>query len=169
MFLGFWPNEELIDQLYAIQSVYAQMGRAVLPENFHITLLFLGNVSNQGVDNLRHGLSSLRVQPFTVQLDRFGYFDKTKIFWIGPTHVPTQMSDLFRHVRQHAQRCGVRHLTKKYTPHATLLRQCEGLSTQPIKRAIEWPIDEFHLIESRMEPEGAHYYTVDTFALMKHR
>lgn len=169
MFLGFWPNEEQIDQLYAIQSVYAQMGRAVLPENFHITLLFLGNVSNQGVDNLRHGLSSLRVQPFTVQLDRFGYFDKTKIFWIGPTHVPTQMSDLFRYVRQHAQRCDIRHLTKKYTPHATLLRQCEGLSTQPIKQAIEWPIDEFHLIESRMEPEGAHYFTVDTFALMKHR
>jgi len=168
MFLGFWPNEEQIDQLCAIQSAYVQMGREVPPENLHITLLFLGSVSNQVVDTLRHSLSDLRIQPFSVQLDRFGYFDKTKTFWIGPTHVPRQMSDLFKHVRLQAQRCDVRHLTKKYIPHATLLRQCERLSTEPIKRAIEWPIDEFHLIESRMEPEGAHYFTVDTFALMKH-
>lgn len=168
MFLGFWPNEEQIDQLYAFQSEYAQMGREVPPENFHITLLFLGNVSNNAIEMLRHSLCDLMIQPFTIRLDRFGYFAKTKIFWIGPSSVPTPMNDLFKHVRQQAQRCNVRHLTKKYVPHATLLRQCEGLSTQPIEQAIDWPINEFHLIESRMEPEGAHYFTVDTFTLMKH-
>lgn len=168
MFLGLWPNEEQIDQLYAVQSAYTQMGREVPPENFHITLLFLGNISNSTVESLRHGLSDLMIQPFSVRLDRLGYFDKTKIFWIGPTHVPEQMNVLFKNVRQQAQRCEIRHLTKKYVPHTTLLRQCEGLSTDPILHPIDWYVDEFHLIESRMEPEGAQYYTVDTFPLMNH-
>ena len=168
MFLAMWPNEQQIEQLHSLQSAYSGMGREVSPENFHITLLFLGNVSNHIVDCLSDSISDLMINPFAVRLDRLGYFDKTKIFWIGPSQVPNEMEHLFKTVRQQAQRCGITQLNKKYVPHVTLLRKCDGLCSNSDFTPIDWQIDEFHLVESRMERDSAHYYTVDSFPLMNH-
>lgn len=168
MFLAMWPDEYQIEQLHILQSAYAGMGREVAPENFHITLLFLGNVSYQTIDCLRDSISNLRLNPFAMRLDRLGYFDKTKIFWLGPSQVPSELEYLFKTVRQQAQRCGITQLNKKYVPHVTLLRKCDGLYSDPDFTPIDWQIDEFHLVESRMERDSAHYYTLDSFPLMNH-
>lgn len=168
MFVAMWPNEDQIEQLHRLQSAYTGMGREVAPENFHITLLFLGNVSRQTENCLSDGINDLIVNPFQVCLDRLGYFDKAKLFWIGPSQVPQEMEYLFKAVRQLAQRCGIGQLNKKYIPHVTLLRKCDGLYSNPDFAPINWHIDEIHLVESRMERTSAQYYTVNSFPLMNH-
>ena len=167
MFFAIWPNEAQIDQLYSIQSDYVAWGREVLPENFHITLLFLGNISDAVTDCLAQSMQTVLASPFKVQLDRLGYFEKTKIFWVGPTTIPQELESLFKGVRNCAQRCGISKLSKRYTPHVTLLRKSEVPVSNPNFMPIEWPVNEFHLVESRTDRDGARYYTVDSFPLTK--
>lgn len=166
MFLAIWPNEQQVDQLYAVQNQYAGCGREVIPENFHITLLFLGDVTATITECLSLSLQQTVVAPFQLRLDRLGYFSKTRIFWVGPNEVPTELETLFKGLRNCAQRCGISKLSKRYTPHVSLLRKCEVPASNPDFQPIDWQVDEFHLVESRMDRDGARYYAVESFPLV---
>lgn len=163
MFLAMWPNEAQVEKLYELQSGYLQWGREVPPENFHITLLFLGDITYQVVDCISQGLKELIVQPFNLQLDRLGYFEKKQIFWVGPSLVPTELESLFKSARNCVQQCGISKISKRYTPHVSLLRKCEVPISNPDFAPIGMQIDEFHLIESRLDRDRARYFVVESF------
>ena len=165
LFLAFWPNENQLEKLHELQCDYAGWGREVLPENFHVTLLFLGNISNNVADCLIQNIHDLSMPPFHMTLDRLGYFDKTKIFWVGPTHVPHELESLYKSVRNCAQNCGISKLSKRYTPHVSLLRHSEIPTSKPDLTPIEWEVKEFFLVESRLDKDRARYYTRDSFSL----
>jgi 2'-5' RNA ligase len=166
LFLAFWPNEQQLERLHELQCEYAGWGREVLPENFHVTLLFLGNTSYDMTDCFVQSLQDISVQPFRIKLDRLGYFDKTKIFWVGPTHVPHELESLYKSVRNCAQYCGISKLSKRYIPHVSLLRNCQIPVSNPDFSPIEWEVEEFHLVESRLDKDGARYYTLGSFPLV---
>ena len=166
LFLAFWPNEQQLEKLHELQCDYVGWGREVLPENFHVTLLFLGNISYDVTDCFVQHLHDISVQPFRMKLDRLGYFDKTKIFWVGPTNVPQELESLYKSVRNCAQYCGISKLSKRYVPHVSLLRNSEIPISNPDFVPIEWQVDEFHLVESRLDKDGARYYTLDSFRLV---
>ena len=163
LFLAFWPNEQQLKELHELQRNYVGWGREVLPENFHVTLLFLGNISHDVTECLVQNLQHIVVQPCHMRLDRFGHFDKTKIFWVGPSDVPQELESLYKSVRNCAQSCGISKLSKRYVPHVSLLRNSQIPISNPDFPPIEWTVDEFHLVESRLNKDGAHYYTLDSF------
>lgn len=166
LFLVIWPNEVQLEKLHELQCDYLGWGREVLPENFHITLLFLGNISYEMTDCLTQGVQAISIQPFHVRLDRLGYFDKTKIFWVGPSSVPQQLESLYKSVRNCAQQCGISNLSKRYVPHVSLLRNSQIPTSNPDFAPIDWQVEEFHLAESRLERDGARYYTIENFPLV---
>ena len=165
--MAFWPGQTQLEQLLAIQQEYAPWGREILPENLHITLLFLGNVTPEVADCLAQEMNNVSAPRFSVQLDRLGYFEKTRIFWVGPSVVPQELEKLFKDARNCAQRCGISKLSKRYTPHVTLLRNSDVPVSDPNFTPIDWHINEFHLVESRTDRHGARYYTLDSFPLKK--
>lgn len=167
MFLALWPNDQQVDQLFSMQCQYAGMGREVLPENFHITLLFLGQITHETVSCLSQAVQNMPAQSFSIQLNQLGYFSKTKIFWVGPTTIPAELENLFKDLRNRAQRCGISKLSKRYTPHVTLLRKCDIPVTDPEFAPIDWQVEEFHLVESRIDRNGARYYAVESYPLSK--
>jgi len=163
LFLAIWPEEEQIDQLYELQGKYTAWGRQVIPENFHVTLLFLGEVEEDAFQCLIQNISSVTFEPFRISLEKLGYFDKTKIFWVGPKETPTELESLFKKLRNCAFRCGFSKLTKRYVPHVTLLRKAQVPLTDPSFASIEWQVNNFHLVESHMDSDSAHYVTIESF------
>ena len=73
---------------------------------------FLNLADKKGIQLKMSGLRE--VEPF--------YFDKTKIFWVGPSSVPQELESLYKSVRNCAQSCGISKLSKRYVPHVALLR-----------------------------------------------
>jgi len=48
----------------------------------------------------------------------------------------------------------------------SLLRNCEVPVSNPNFSPIEWEVEEFHLVESRLDKDRARYYTVESFPLV---
>ncbi len=166
LFLAIWPNEQQIEKLLELQSSYVGRGREVLPENFHVTLLFIGNTPYELTDCIVQNLQDISVQPFHMKLDRLGYFDKTKIFWVGPTDTPSELESLYKSVRNCVQYCGISPLSKRYVAHVSLLRNSQIPISNPDFTPIEWQVEEFHLVESRLDKDGARYYSLSSFPLV---
>ncbi|MEM7304830.1 MAG: 2'-5' RNA ligase family protein, partial [Pseudomonadota bacterium] len=66
MFLAIWPNDNQVESLQNLQSGYLHWGKEVPPENFHITLLFLGDISYQVAECISQNIQEVMVQPFKV-------------------------------------------------------------------------------------------------------
>ncbi|MDG0996331.1 MAG: RNA 2',3'-cyclic phosphodiesterase [Gammaproteobacteria bacterium] len=168
MFLTVWPNEVQVEQLYQLQGDYIGCGKEVSPENLHMTLLFMGDMRDDEVDCLIQAAQNLVVRPFIIHLDRLGYFPKKKIFYVAPSTVPDELTQLQRRLRSCAQHCGVQQLSKKYLPHVSLQRNSEIPLSNPSFSPIEWEIDEFHLVESRLDRRAVLYNSIESFSLINH-
>src|SRR4030067_1435014 len=76
----------------ALQQRLAQAAEALLPraagrrvraENLHCTLVFLGAVETAQRLCLEDAASLVRAEPFTLMLDRLGYFRRPQVAWLG--------------------------------------------------------------------------------------
>ena len=141
---------------------------AVAPENLHMTLLFLGNLTQAQCDNLILATTAARLgaqlSPFSVTLCRSGLFPSAKVAWLGPATTPEPLTRLEQQLRALVSELGLAVEPRPYRPHITLLRKASSPTNQDLATAfapppapLTLPVNEFALYESRSTPDGVRY------------
>ena len=146
------------------------VGRPVTAGNFHITLAFLGNISEQKLERLcletDELLSRGTLEAGTVQLDQLGYWHKTGIFWLGPSAYPPTLEKLASALQSRGVAVGARRKRSHYSPHITLFRGCQEPPPAPAQDPnFNWSYDSFTLFESRMSGRGVSYHPLAEWKL----
>lgn len=108
-------------------------GNFTLRDNFHITLVFLGETDNAAA--VRRAMHSVSVSPFTLQIGGSGVFHRggKDLYWTGVRQnasLQQVYSELFDALRAN----GFRLEQRRYTPHLTLGREVvlrQGVATIP--------------------------------------
>jgi 2'-5' RNA ligase len=102
-------------------------GRAVPPENFHLTLCFFGERPGDVAEELHAALSAVEAPRFDLWLDGVGAFGGAKPTAIYAAVRPEPALDrLQAKVAQAARRAGVEVEGRKFTSHVTLARYGAG-------------------------------------------
>ena len=98
-------------------------GRAVAPENFHVTLVFLGEHPEPVVEDLHHALEDVKAPGFQLSLSGVGVFGGgiPRLLYAAVEPEPA-LSHLRRKVARAAREAGMEVPSKKFTPHVTLAR-----------------------------------------------
>jgi len=103
--------------------------RWVAPENYHVTLRFIGELPGYRAEEVDLALASLRAPGFTVQLKGVGTFEKggrVNSLWVGVERNP-QLDHLQTKIETALQRAGFDRERRRFTPHVTLARiTCSG-------------------------------------------
>lgn len=156
---------ELLDYSYPLQAQLARSPlRWVQPENFHITLAFLGDIHQAELNKLESMAERVAETffPVDLQLSRLTWLpspDKPKALVVEPLEQPELMklqSQLVRSIRDR----GFPVDNRRYRPHLTLARCQKGVGAVPldsISLNIETPMDEIVLYASQLTPAGAQY------------
>lgn len=102
----------------------------VFPQDYHITLHFLGGISSEQLDGINHVLPGFLKSrsPFELRVTHYGIFGETKaprVFWAGLEQVPA-MYDLQEKMGEALSGVGVEIERRPYSPHITLARRWEG-------------------------------------------
>lgn len=184
LFVALRPPPEVRRALAAIQSGI-EGARWQTENQLHLTLAFLGEVDRHGLDAAEQALATIVAPPLDLTLTQFGTFDTPRpgrigTLWLGveetrrPGHVPGPLSDLARAIRTALRRAGLAPEARSFRPHITLARfGASGaprerlrpfLTHTPAPRA-RWQATGFHLVESTLGREGAHYAPVASYAL----
>lgn len=167
LFFALWPNEPVREQidLLARQHVHKN-GKRTRRENHHITLVFLGSVEAERRACLEESASGVVAAPFELALDRFGYWMRPRILWLGASHMPAALLDLVAQLNTGMQACGLSPETRPFQAHVTLARKLSrGPSSSPQVATVLWPISTFCLIESLLTPEGSRYQVLREWPL----
>jgi 2'-5' RNA ligase len=183
LFFALWPDAALQQSLAATtQSVVAAAGgRPVSPENFHVTLAFLGSVPEARISDVAAigvDVASQVTQPRVgVTLAAIEYWKKPKVVvaTAGPATGSAPLADILARALESrlveagfipdpesSGPVGV-HETREFCPHVTLARKVahpiRPISIQPVL----WCFNGFALVDSRTGAKGSVYTVLRTF------
>ena len=165
LFFALCPAPQTRKQIAAFLRHNPAPGRPVPPENWHMTLLFVGHVPpSQGQALCQLPLPGLP-SPFVIRLDRCGWWPRPKVGWLAPARPPAELMALHRLVREQVAALGIPLEARPYRPHVTVWKKLSQPWTCAQKPAIDWPVKRLHLLRSFLHPEGPEYRVLASWPL----
>jgi 2'-5' RNA ligase len=145
-------------------------------EGIHLTLKFLGEISEPQVKQVTAALAPLgNFSRFKVEVKGFGCFPdarRPRVFWAGVA-APPDLARLATGVEDAMAPLGFEREQRTYNPHLTLARFNNPRPQPRLQEAIamqagvslgQFEASEFFLFESRLSPGGAEYRKVARFS-----
>lgn len=97
--------------------------RWIDPENYHVTLRFIGDIDDRMADEVADALDRIRRRSFEVRIDGLGSFGNGKPHSIwGRVEPLRELHELQGEQERILQRLGFSGERRKYIPHVTLAR-----------------------------------------------
>ncbi len=182
LFLAVEPDDEtksLLAQMLAVafDDEWPLPGRLSPPDNWHITVRFLGSVDELTVDRLMAGLDEARTTepgwpdgPPSITLNGIGAFpraERATVLWVGVES--ESLIGLAGAVEELVTAIGVEPEERPYRPHLTLSRVRPPLDLADLV-AVDWgrlrfTADRLTLFESKHGPDGVRYQPIEWFEL----
>lgn len=113
------------------------------PQDYHITLAFLGDLDMKQAEIVRQTLStaSLACRPFELETDQWGSFglsQKPSILWAGVKR-STELDRLHKEVWKTIAPLGFEPERRPFRPHITVARRSKGTTAQEIVEEQNYP------------------------------
>jgi 2'-5' RNA ligase len=140
--------------------------RWIDPENYHLTLRFIGDIDDALAHDIAGLLGRVRRTPFELRLDGLSSFGGRKPRALVATATPiAPLMELQAEHERILQRLGLEPEGRKYTPHVTLARLRDSSSRQVADylsarghyRSASFPVSRFVLFSSRASVGGGPY------------
>lgn len=174
-FLGIALPEEITFELMLVQQALP-LGGVVSREAMHLTLLFLGNQTEDGLEDLHHSLTALHAPRLMLSLSGLGVFGgaKPRLAYAGLAPSPDLIA-LQARVARAARMAGIELERRRYTPHVTLARMNPArVDRARLETAIAahagfatagFEVTEYHLYSSHLHRDGAQYEVLASYRL----
>ncbi len=134
-------------------------------DNIHLTLHYIGPVSEEDMECLIDAAKEVEGSPFKLGLDRLGYFKRPKVLWLGCEETPAGYIELLEQLAEKIADCGFKMDERENRPHVTLRRKVPRPKEYADIKTIEWEVDQFVLVESVSIKGGVSYQVVNSYPL----
>lgn len=147
--------------------------RWVPTRNIHLTIKFLGNVSESNLEVLKNTLQrEISSNPsFEISVGRFGAFpsvNRPRVLWVG-MEAPSPLFTIQAGIESLTARLGYPKEAKLFSPHLTLARVARNASPQEVRFISQmisgyevgflgaFRVGEIHIFRSDLQRNGAVY------------
>jgi 2'-5' RNA ligase len=150
--------------------------RWIPPENIHLTLSFLGNISDQDIPNIIQSIENcITSKIFKIIIESTGVFPSAnfpKTLWIGIGKGADELTLLQKEIERSVRKFKGIYRREKFMPHITIARirrSRRKIDVLPflntVYSPIELDINSICFYESILLPEGAQYMVLTEFPL----
>jgi 2'-5' RNA ligase len=173
-FVAVFPPPEVRKTLFqAAQNLPTSRDfHLVGQEKIHLTLKFLGDITEDDLDRLKQALQPIRGRhdPFEVSTSGFGAFPserKARILWAGIEEGKEHLRNLAADVENLLEPADFERETRQYVPHLTLARtraRRTALETSEIPPpTLRFTVSRVDLVESAPGKHGVNYSILATY------
>ncbi|MFN4284269.1 MAG: RNA 2',3'-cyclic phosphodiesterase [Alphaproteobacteria bacterium] len=166
LFVAIELPEELRERLALMQGGVPG-ANWVDPDNFHVTLRFIGETAESAIADIDETLARIVAKPFDLSLagmDTFARGREPTSLWVGVERAEPLMS-LQKRIDQALTRAGFPTDEKRYTPHVTLARLQRApearlagfIAEHNLFRAEPFRVERFTLFSSQLGSAGPVY------------
>ncbi|HEY7642964.1 MAG TPA: RNA 2',3'-cyclic phosphodiesterase [Steroidobacteraceae bacterium] len=170
LFFALWPTDAVRAQLAAAADAHASLGRVIAARNLHVTVVFLGAVAADRVPRALEAAGSAQKLTFggkfLLHLSAVEFWRRSSLICLTAAHAPPELLAIVERLRTGLRECGFEvreHET--FRPHVTLVRDVARAPAKASAAPIEWPIDSFALVESKVGQRGSEYTVLEEWRL----
>lgn len=169
LFVAVYPSPSAVASLVAACPVFPPPWRPVPTEDWHLTLSFLGQVSESALPELGERLSraAARSGPLSVGVAGGGAFPsirRARVFWAGVVGDRDRLVRLAERTTAAARRTRIAVEDRRYRPHLTLarVRSPAGTDAEALVAGLQGyagptePVAEIVLVRSFTGPSARH-------------
>ncbi len=149
--------------------------RVTRPENFHLTLIYVGGTSRE--NDVRQAMRTVAQAPFTLEFAPAGKFLRREglLIWQG-VRINEDLLSLHKQVNENLCWRGFCGPNLAYKPHITLgrrFRPQQGIETESVLAELEIPpvmhVSDISLFESKREKDVLVYEELERFELQSYQ
>jgi 2'-5' RNA ligase len=182
-FLAFdIESDTVLNRLATAQSLLVQTGadlKIVEPQNIHITVRFLGNITPAMVEKIFEEMKQVQFVPFNVQIKGLGAFPDLRyprVVWAGITDGADQLKNVFSQLEPRLRGLGFTPDYKGFSPHLTIARVRSGRNKAQLAEFVTENANYdfgtikaecLRLKKSDLTPKGPIYSTLKDFCPQK--
>jgi 2'-5' RNA ligase len=182
-FLAFdLESDTVLNRLATAQKLLVQTGadlKLVEPQNIHITVRFLGNVTPAMVEKIFEEMKQVQFAPFNVQIKGLGAFPDLRyprVVWAGITEGADQLKNVFSQLEPRLRGLGFTPDHKGFSPHLTIARVRSGRNKAQLAEFVTENANYdfgtikaecLRLKKSDLTPKGPIYSTLKDFCPQK--
>lgn len=159
LFFALWPSDRQRDQLRDTinPTMSGVEGVTVDRRNWHVTLVFLGDLPEERIPELRAAVED--VDPGTIRLrfDRLTFWQRPKVAVLQAMTVSPELEQLVNSIEQRAGAFGYTPQERTYRPHITVSRKVRTFDEIRLARPVELQWSGFELVESASVRGELHY------------
>lgn len=138
-FFALWPDRAARDALIAAAAnTIPPDTRPAHPHDWHLTLVFLGPLSPEGLETAVAVADRLSAAPVPIRIDRAGWFARSRALWCGPAVPSPALLELQSHLARALESAGLPAERRPYRAHLTLARQARRPPARDWERPVEW-------------------------------
>lgn len=142
---------ERITRFLEGMSGFAEEARWVRPESLHVTLKFIGEKSEEEVEDIKRALEAIEVSAFEMSFRGYGFFPGARaprVFWVG-VEGGSQLTSLAAAVDEKLAGLDIAKEEHAFTPHLTLARGAGG-SGSPRRQKGDHPNRSFQRLQEKL-------------------
>ncbi len=168
LFFALWPDDATRARLAEAvrEFVPADVGRPQRPDQWHVTLEFLGDVPEPRLQGVLDSAATAAREAFACELefDRLQHWKRPQVLCLAASLTPGPLAALVSSLRAELRMRRFAPELRPFSPHVTLARRIlrappSADGDLPV-RPLHWPVGAFALVQSLTGPEGARYIEV---------
>lgn len=161
LFVCLWPPQEVVSVLEELHRKDQVGARFVRPENWHVTLRFLGDADPNDV---AAGLGDAQLGPTTIELGPAVDIGSERVLFVPARGADDLAAEVVRSTRG----LGDEPIRARFLGHVTIARLKKRAN---MPRALgelvsaSWRPSEIALVDSHLRPDGPRYDTLQTWPI----
>lgn len=168
-------DENIVRSLSKIQNMLLETDadlKIVKPENIHITVRFLGEISSAMIERVFGEMEKVDFAPFDIEIKGLGAFPNLRhinVVWAGIRRGANDLRKIYYQLEPNLQKIGLRPDDKGFSPHLTIARVRAGKRRDLLAKLInDLEGYEFGIVKARclrlkksvLTPQGPIYSTL---------
>jgi len=159
LFFALWPNDGLRRELMQRLPPLVQGigGKAQRPDQWHVTLEFLGSVTSERQPAVWAAADRVVMDPIEVVFDAIEHWRKPQVVCLAASSTPAPLAAFVRALRAALVAQGFVPDAREYRPHVTLARKVRHARPARLEPALAWAAERFALVRSVTDSAGSRY------------
>ena len=173
LFTGLEIPDNLVTELSMLRGGLSG-ARWIEPEDYHLTLRFVGDIGRELANEIADGLDGIRLPPIDITLDHFAVFgaDRPRALIARAVDSAVLMALQAEHERL-MRKLGISDDGRKFTPHVTLARLKDPdpvalhgfIASHNLYKSRVFEVGRFVLFSSRPSRGGGPYAVEESYQL----
>ncbi|HLP44667.1 MAG TPA: RNA 2',3'-cyclic phosphodiesterase [Candidatus Deferrimicrobium sp.] len=173
IFIGIKLDDSVLDQIEKFLKPFKKIASPLkwtTRENLHVTLKFIGEVSDEKCKQIEKLLADAEFNTGAIDINicgcgKFGKGPDMNIFWTGLAK-NRQLEDMFNRIENTLQKAGIPKEERQFKPHITVARNKKRFNFKSFFELIDQnndrlisgtTITHFQLFTSQLTPQGPIY------------